>query len=207
MAKVMIQKTDAYRSPGSASAKLSAAAQRALPGGNSRTTIYMAEPIYAAHADGCWVTDVDGDRSRVRRVLDYMSRADPALLRSPRLLAASTLMQGAVIAADTATLWALVRSLGASLPPNLVFGSFMLSSVFRSVAFSPGGLGAFEASSVYTLKRAGLPLAVAFSATLLFRGLSFWLPMLPGLWATRRELKGAPSPASASSDTDPPARA
>jgi len=32
----------------------------------------------------------------------------------------------------------------------------------------------------------GVPLPVALSATLLFRGLSFWLPMLPGVWCSRR---------------------
>jgi glutamate-1-semialdehyde 2,1-aminomutase len=34
-----------------------------LPGGNSRTTVFMApRPIYAAEGEGCWVVDVDGDR-------------------------------------------------------------------------------------------------------------------------------------------------
>jgi Mg2+-importing ATPase len=40
----------------------------------------------------------------------------------------------------------------------------------------------------------GVPVAVALAATLLFRGLSFWLPMLPGLWLAHRELRGAPVP-------------
>ena len=34
-----------------------------LPGGNSRTTVYVAPyPPYAAAGEGCWVTDVEGDR-------------------------------------------------------------------------------------------------------------------------------------------------
>lgn len=40
------------------------------------------------------------------------------------------------------------------------------------------------------LRLVGVPVAVALSATLLFRGLSFWLPMLPGLVLSRRELGG-----------------
>jgi hypothetical protein len=32
----------------------------------------------------------------------------------------------------------------------------------------------------------GVALPVALSATLLFRGLSFWLPMVPGYWFSRR---------------------
>ena len=40
------------------------------------------------------------------------------------------------------------------------------------------------------LAKAGHPkrFAAALAATLLFRGLSFWLPMVPGLWLTRREI-------------------
>src|SRR5260370_11773780 len=34
-----------------------------MPGGNTRTTVYMAPyPPYAAWGDGCWITDVEGDR-------------------------------------------------------------------------------------------------------------------------------------------------
>jgi Mg2+-importing ATPase len=37
---------------------------------------------------------------------------------------------------------------------------------------------------------AGVDLAAALSATLLFRGLSFWLPMLPGSWFSHRAIAG-----------------
>ena len=36
-----------------------------------------------------------------------------------------------------------------------------------------------------------VPLEAALTATLLLRGLTFWLPMVPGLWLTRRELRHA----------------
>ena len=32
----------------------------------------------------------------------------------------------------------------------------------------------------------GVALPIALSATLLFRGMSFWLPLIPGLWFSRR---------------------
>jgi uncharacterized membrane protein YbhN (UPF0104 family) len=50
-------------------------------------------------------------------------------------------------------------------------------------------LGVFEAASVVTLKLAGVPVPVALGATLLFRGLSFWIPMLPGLFFSREARK------------------
>jgi len=39
----------------------------------------------------------------------------------------------------------------------------------------------------------GIPTAVALTATLAFRGFSFWLPMLPGFWFSRHVL---PRPAA-----------
>ena len=56
-------RTGRWAEPGSRSAALFARAQGVLPGGNSRTTVYMAPyPPYAASGDGCWITDVEGDR-------------------------------------------------------------------------------------------------------------------------------------------------
>src|SRR5215467_5511154 len=56
-------RTARWTEPGSKSAALFARAQGVLPGGNSRTTVYMAPyPPYAAAGEGCWITDVEGDR-------------------------------------------------------------------------------------------------------------------------------------------------
>jgi glutamate-1-semialdehyde 2,1-aminomutase len=58
-----LARTARWAEPGSRSAELFARAQGVLPGGNSRTTVYMAPyPPYAASGEGCWVTDVEGDR-------------------------------------------------------------------------------------------------------------------------------------------------
>ena len=75
--------TRAYADPNSHSAKLWQRAQEVLPGGNSRTTVFMApRPIYAAEGQGCWVTDVDGDR-RLDLLNNYTSlmhgHAHPAI--------------------------------------------------------------------------------------------------------------------------------
>ena len=40
-----------------------ARATKVLPGGNSRTTVWSSpHPVYAASGEGCWLTDVDGNR-------------------------------------------------------------------------------------------------------------------------------------------------
>ena len=50
-----------------------------------------------------------------------------------------------------------------------------------------------EAASVLTLRMIGVAIPVALSATLLFRGLTFWLPMLPGYWFSRRAITRRPA--------------
>src|SRR5260370_37947597 len=58
-----LAETRRWAAPGSKSAALFAQAQDVMPGGNTRTTVYMAPyPPNAASGDGCWITDVEGDR-------------------------------------------------------------------------------------------------------------------------------------------------
>ena len=55
--------TRRWAPPGSKSAALWARAQGVMPGGNTPTTVYMSPyPPYAASGEGCWITDVEGDR-------------------------------------------------------------------------------------------------------------------------------------------------
>ena len=122
----------------------------------------------------------------VRRVLQFFAAADRGLVRRPALLLEASACQLAILLIDAGTIWVLIAALGPTATPTSVFASFMISTLFRIVGFVPGGLGAFEAASVLTLKAIGVGVPVALAATLLFRGLSFWLPMLPGLWFARR---------------------
>ena len=60
---------------------------------------------------------------------------------------------------------------------------FLAGNAVGSAAPTPGGLGAVEVALIGGLTAvAGVPAAVALPAVLLFRLLTFWLPVLPG-WA------------------------
>jgi Mg2+-importing ATPase len=120
------------------------------------------------------------------RGMAFLGAADRGLARNPRLLLAACACQATIVLLDAATIAALIAALGAKASLGGVFASYMISTMFRLVAVLPGGLGTFEASSVLTLKLIGVDLPVALSATLLYRGLSFWLPLVPGLWFSRR---------------------
>jgi len=129
-------------------------------------------------------------RFRVGQRIGQALRQIPArTFRDPRLLAESTLLQLAIFALDAATLGVMLRAVGTPAGPEAVFASFVLASVVSTLGFVPGGVGVFEGSSVGMLHLLGVPLVAAFAATLLLRGFTFWLPMIPGLWLARREMR------------------
>ncbi len=87
------------------------------------------------------------------------SRPSRTWPRNPSVLVRATVLQLMIVVLDAATIWVLVRALGASASPGEVFASFMIASLLRTVGFMPGGLGTFEAASVATLALAGIPVA------------------------------------------------
>ena len=78
---------------------------------------------------------------------------------------------------------ASVMAFGGSLPVASVALVFLLGSIVQAVAPTPGGLGAAEAAYIGGLTAIGLSADRAVATVLLFRLLTFWIPVLPG-WAT-----------------------
>ncbi|NTW53221.1 MAG: hypothetical protein HGB15_00300 [Chlorobaculum sp.] len=59
----------------------------------------------------------------------------------------------------------------------------------RKTSLIPLGLGSFELTCAGVLVSLGARLETALTATLLLRGFTVWLPMIPGLLLTRRALR------------------
>jgi uncharacterized protein (TIRG00374 family) len=90
---------------------------------------------------------------------------------------------------DAATLWIMLLAMGQDVSFLVAFPSFVVSSIIATLSPIPLGLGIFEASSTGMLSTLGIPVEAALTSTLLLRGFTLWLPMLPGLWLARRELR------------------
>jgi uncharacterized membrane protein YbhN (UPF0104 family)/tRNA A-37 threonylcarbamoyl transferase component Bud32 len=80
-----------------------------------------------------------------------------------------------------------VRALGGSVPLASIAVVYLAGNAIGSVVPTPGGLGAVEAALSAGLTAAGLPGTTAVSAVLLFRTLTFWLPVPVG-WASMNYL-------------------
>ena len=77
---------------------------------------------------------------------------------------------------------ACVAAFGRTVPIVSIGVVYLTGSAIGSILPTPGGLGGVEAALTAGLTAAGLPGAVAVSAVLLFRLLTFWLPV-PFGWA------------------------
>jgi uncharacterized membrane protein YbhN (UPF0104 family) len=127
----------------------------------------------------------------VRAATSLLRELPSGAFMRPRLAAETVGLQVGVFLLDAATLGVVLGAVGAPASPLIVFVSFVVASVVATLAWVPGGIGAFEGTCVVLLHSHGLALEAALAATLLLRGFTFWLPMAPGLWLARRELRTA----------------
>jgi glycosyltransferase 2 family protein len=110
------------------------------------------------------------------------------LLRDPVLLTQTIPLELADFVLDALTFWFVFCALGEIPPIWIAFVSFMTASMAATLGPIPLGLGTFEAACVAMLSLLGVAIETGLSATLLLRGLTFWIPMLPGLWLARTEI-------------------
>ena len=127
--------------------------------------------------------------SKARHFFELVGEAPRKLMRDFKLIACLTLLNGLVFLADAATMQSCVLALGVHAPLSAGYIAFMMASIAVILGPVPMGLGSFEAVSTAMLRLFGVPFEAALSATLLFRGFTLWLPLIPGGVLLRRELK------------------
>lgn len=97
-------------------------------------------------------------------------------------------LQFAIRLIDGVTVMLVFASIGSSAPYAACFFAVIIASVTASIGPVPMGLGTFEAGMVTALKLFGAPIEDALTVTLIFRGLTLWLPLLPGFYIVQREI-------------------
>lgn len=128
---------------------------------------------------------------RVRTVcelFEMIKEAPTSLVRDLGLIGELTALNGAVFVLDGLTMQICLFALGVNVPFGIAFGAFIMASIVVTLGPIPMGLGSFEAVSIGMLRAMGVPFEAALSATLLFRGYTLWVPLIPGMFAARRQL-------------------
>ena len=144
----------------------------------------------AVRASPSWLERWPGARD----ISAPLRESPPGTLFAPGLLFETGALQLAIFALDALTFAVTLRAVATPVALSVVFASFVVASVVSSLAWVPGGLGTFEGTCVALLHLHGVALEGALAATLLLRGMTFWLPMIPGFALARRESGSPPAP-------------
>ncbi len=107
------------------------------------------------------------ERNRIREVLGERWKA-------------ATLLSSGRLAFDYGTLLATIRATGVRPNPSLVLLAYAVAGLLALIPITPGGLGIVEAGLSALLILAGVPGGDAVVATLAYRIISYWLPILVG---------------------------
>jgi undecaprenyl-diphosphatase len=91
-----------------------------------------------------------------------------------------------VTAGYALALVAAVEAFGGGLPATKIVAVYLGGSALAAVSPTPGGLGALEAALVAGLTGVGAAAGPSVAAVLVYRLVTYWAPVLPGLVLFRR---------------------
>jgi uncharacterized membrane protein YbhN (UPF0104 family) len=107
------------------------------------------------------------------------------LIREPLRAAVLFVSSAALTVAYVLTLATAVMAFGVSFSLLHLFAVYLAGTAAASVSPTPGNLGALEVALSAGLATIGVPAGPAVAAVLVYRLLTFWLPLLPGVLAFR----------------------
>ena len=132
----------------------------------------------------------------VRSLLHVVGEAPRSLVNDRLLLLKVSCFNGFVFLADAATLAVCLRALGQPVSFETSYIAIMTASIIVTLGPIPLGIGVYEAGSTAMLTMLGVPLPTALAGTLLLRGLTLWLPLIPGFLLIHRSLRRPRAPQS-----------
>lgn len=122
---------------------------------------------------------------RINKVIKSVSAEQ---IYSPKLLIFASVFNLLIFLLDSGSLWAVLQSIGIQVGLITAFIAIVLASIAATLSALPGGIGGFEAGCVAILTLLGVPVETALTATIIFRGFSLWLPLIPGLYFARKDV-------------------
>jgi uncharacterized membrane protein YbhN (UPF0104 family) len=106
--------------------------------------------------------------SGVRTAIELLRTRDPGLLGAP-----------AWWGFDICVLWASFHAFGSPPPFTVIWMAYFVGMLGNLLPL-PGGLGGVEGGMIGALAAFGVNIDLAVLAVLTYRGISFWLPTVPG---------------------------
>ena len=135
------------------------------------------------HAHGAHTRSFVEWASRVPETLGDGFRFALSLFTHPRKGGLAVLGAAGFWAFSIGVLWASFHSLGIHVPLAVVVQGFFIGMVANLFPLAPAGVGAVDAGMIGAFVLFGLPEETVFPAILIFRLVSFWMPIPPGVVA------------------------
>ena len=116
------------------------------------------------------------------KIRDFFQEGKKALRSIRNVRAILSLFIGSLLITLFSSLTLFVSVLGVSSGISFTdaIAVYIVASTVGGMMPTPGGIGGIEAALVLGLTSSGLNVTHAVAATILYRFISFWLPMLPG---------------------------
>ena len=142
--------------------------------------IVVVITVLANQKFGFWIFGVIRKFPILKRLSpDFIKTFYKTRIKSSRVLASFILTLIPWIL-DGVALYLVFLSFGVSLSPLLLAGMVALSTIIAIASFLPGGIGSFEVIIVVLFSFVGVEHALALTAVLLFRFITFWYGILLG---------------------------
>jgi glycosyltransferase 2 family protein len=108
---------------------------------------------------------------------------------SSKLLIQSSFARLIVMLLDALTLYVIMMAIKAPLSLTAAFIGFVVGSLAGSVTFVPGGVGGYEVGSTAILVLLGVSVEAAIAGTVILRGLTLWIPLIPGIYFLKHQMQ------------------
>lgn len=129
-------------------------------------------------------------RRKILRAVKSIVVKTASYRRQPKTLVMAILSATFVTLFFVLALWACAQAMGMSISFVQTFIVYTTGVLVGLVTPTPGGLGGMEAGLVAGMVAYGQTSSLAFSAVIIYRLVTYWLPIIPGylcFWVLRRK--------------------
>ena len=162
----------------------------ALPLPDARTTVIIVTVLILV--SGLFMVLPVGRKLLTKYLLPALRAggfAIATIAKTPAKLVALFAGSAIITLSYTIAMIASLNAFGAEVPVASAAVIYLAGSAVATAAPTPGGVGATEAALIAGYTVVGVDPSIAFAAVLLFRLMTFWLPILPGwlalVWLNR----------------------
>ncbi|MBJ7393695.1 MAG: flippase-like domain-containing protein, partial [Candidatus Nanopelagicales bacterium] len=121
--------------------------------------------------------------NRAKPIFNQVGPTLATIAQQPQRLLISLVSSLALNSAYIMAFYASLHAFGSEISLSVAAFVYLAGATLGQAAPTPGGIGAVEAALVAGLTAVGVASGMALSGVLLYRVVTFWLPVIPGWYS------------------------